>query len=1156
MHKAHTLTGGGLTNGNNSPATTTGNNANNIDDVSSMHNPSTNSNNNNVFSNFVNQFSNNSTTSTNMDNSPGSNATANNAITQQQQAQQQQQPPPPNSATNANRANQFMDNINSVSPVNLPQSSSTSNNNSETTNYWGGGAATNTLLDQANFTNNSASNPKNDNQQTTINTNGGMFMVNGVNQSQVRSSLNQSPSLNNTNNNPSNNTPFTIFNEQSIESLTNSQSPSPHTLPLSHTPPAGGGALNPSGQNNQTPAFLRPLLAQGAGAASKLGGLSNFGTLGSLGNQQNGSRSGSASNSPQRPLSSTSNFLAGRARVTSTNSNISNSSSNNGGNSNNNNNIGQPLNLMAKLQSRTNNATSSFQYNNIHDNFFDNTKNPTPASTPPMNAHSQHQHNNQQQNTHQHHPHQQQQNQYQSPTASSTSQYNTTTSNNNTMTQSMQSPMASSNAVINNNQFTMSRSNSVPNAKVIKPPNSKKPHRFQFHRRDIINGRHPHIHDESRWYSLKIEGNVRNISPVLWKFSHLTRLDMKRNIIRQLPNEVSNLRSLIQLDISHNMIKTLPNSLGNMLELRELNVSHNQIKTLPVSIGKLFNLQSFSIDNNNIDPSFVNCIKRENGIRVLLEHLYEQYINQPSNYTLLFDKPQREWKQLNDNMGMYEVHPISVMTYNILSDKYATQQQYGYCPTWALQWEYRRDKLLEEIQQYSPDIICLQEIEKGVYNRDFKAFLSELNYNGIYSQKGRAKHMYADQQEHVDGCAVFYKNDIFKPVLQHTVEFSRTACKVVDGCDNSETLINRTITKDNIGLLILFEIQSQQNNIHSSPKHVLVANAHLHWDPEFCDIKLVQTIILMNHIHKLRVASTMEPSKLKEVAAEFEKKIKAEGGAAAGSTYNDAEYDAEVLNQLPVKNLVGCRPDSIPVIVAGDFNSLPDSGVLDFVRNGHVYLKHPDWLGFKYPDALRNLELQKTWLQIHAANPVANPNEIREKYKHNLVHDLHFDSAYSDFLEETPFSNFTYEFKGMIDYIFYSQKLLTLTGVLQGVRESWFEDRKIPGAPFIGIPSDHLPLLSEFAFKKPGGNPGGPPSAAPPQQQQQQQRSGSGSFNPSTPSAANPTGTTGNWGSSANSTVPRNTWGNNTTQQSNSTPTTNSKFDFKTGAGSGNPFPW
>lgn len=53
---------------------------------------------------------------------------------------------------------------------------------------------------------------------------------------------------------------------------------------------------------------------------------------------------------------------------------------------------------------------------------------------------------------------------------------------------------------------------------------------------------------------------------------------------------------------------------------------------------------------------------------------------------------------------------FTVLSYNILSDAYATGELYGYCPTWALSWTYRRQNLLREIVGYRADIVCLQEV--------------------------------------------------------------------------------------------------------------------------------------------------------------------------------------------------------------------------------------------------------------------------------------------------------------------------------------------------------------------------------------------------------------------------------------------------------------
>lgn len=50
------------------------------------------------------------------------------------------------------------------------------------------------------------------------------------------------------------------------------------------------------------------------------------------------------------------------------------------------------------------------------------------------------------------------------------------------------------------------------------------------------------------------------------------------------------------------------------------------------------------------------------------------------------------------------------MTYNVLCEKYATPQQYGYTPSWALDWNYRKERILGEIALHGPDLVCLQVI--------------------------------------------------------------------------------------------------------------------------------------------------------------------------------------------------------------------------------------------------------------------------------------------------------------------------------------------------------------------------------------------------------------------------------------------------------------
>lgn len=51
---------------------------------------------------------------------------------------------------------------------------------------------------------------------------------------------------------------------------------------------------------------------------------------------------------------------------------------------------------------------------------------------------------------------------------------------------------------------------------------------------------------------------------------------------------------------------------------------------------------------------------------------------------------------------------FSVLCYNILCQKYATSQAYGYTPSWALTWDYRKELIVSEILGWNADVVCLQ----------------------------------------------------------------------------------------------------------------------------------------------------------------------------------------------------------------------------------------------------------------------------------------------------------------------------------------------------------------------------------------------------------------------------------------------------------------
>ena len=233
--------------------------------------------------------------------------------------------------------------------------------------------------------------------------------------------------------------------------------------------------------------------------------------------------------------------------------------------------------------------------------------------------------------------------------------------------------------------------------------------------------------------------------------------------------------------------------------------------------------------------------------------------------------PSRPWIQLAPLDRSNPTALFTVMCYNVLCDRYATRGLYGYCPQWALNWEYRKKGILDEVRHYSADIICLQEVETDQFYKFFLPELKRDGYEGIFSPKSRAKTMSENDRKHVDGCAIFYRTSKFTLIKvrereiareifhldipqEQLVEFNQLAIEHANG---HEDMFNRVMTKDNIALAALLQTKEAcwENGIPPDHKevgqHILVCSAHIHWDPEFCDVKLIQTMMLMEQLREI-----------------------------------------------------------------------------------------------------------------------------------------------------------------------------------------------------------------------------------------------------------------------------------------------------------------
>ena len=257
------------------------------------------------------------------------------------------------------------------------------------------------------------------------------------------------------------------------------------------------------------------------------------------------------------------------------------------------------------------------------------------------------------------------------------------------------------------------------------------------------------VSDSQIWLSLDIGGqNIRAVSPALFNYTFLDKLYLNNNKLTYIPPAIGRLRNLTLLDLSLNELRELPPEVGVLVNLRELSLVDNRLTALPYEMGSLYQLEVLGIEGNPLEEDLKSIIV-ELGIVELIKHLREQ-AEVPA------PPAERDWVVLDDT-SLSNHDKVSALSYNILCEKYAPQSQYGYTPSAALSWEYRKAAVLEELRARDADIVCLQEIDVESYQDYFRPLLALKDYKGVFWPKSRARTMAEKDAKLVDGCATFYK---------------------------------------------------------------------------------------------------------------------------------------------------------------------------------------------------------------------------------------------------------------------------------------------------------------------------------------------------------------------------------------------------------------
>ena len=359
------------------------------------------------------------------------------------------------------------------------------------------------------------------------------------------------------------------------------------------------------------------------------------------------------------------------------------------------------------------------------------------------------------------------------------------------------------------------------------------------------------------------------------------------------------------------------------------------------------------------------------------------------------------------------------MDYNILCDKYATRTQYKYTPSKALEWEYRRDLILGEIKALDADIICLQEVDQENYHDFFRRELAMHDYKGIFWPKSRARTMLEREAKLVDGCAIFYKGAKFICLDKQLVDFGNTAINRPD-MKGEHDIFNRVMPRDHVAVVALFETRL-------TGARMIIANAHMYWDPKFDDVKLVQAAILMEQTGRFADQWARHPPCTNKAAYRHTE--------MDGDSTNPDTPDVSAPEPAPSQEY--SSGTQIPLVVCGDFNSAKETGVYQLLSQGYVGPDHPDLAGRSYGSFTRD--------------GIAHPFKLRSAYDG--------ENGLGDYLE---FTNYTPGFSGCIEYIWHSTAL-RCRRLLGNVDFDYLQ--KVPGFPNFHFPRDHIPLCAEFAVE-------------------------------------------------------------------------------------------
>ncbi|KAJ8258374.1 hypothetical protein COCON_G00173860 [Conger conger] len=316
---------------------------------------------------------------------------------------------------------------------------------------------------------------------------------------------------------------------------------------------------------------------------------------------------------------------------------------------------------------------------------------------------------------------------------------------------------------------------------------------------------------------------------------------------------------------------------------------------------------------------------------------------------------------------------VRVVCYNILADVYAQTDfskttLYPYCAPYALGLDYRQNLIKKELAGYNADIICLQEVDKGVFSDSLTPALDAFDMDGVFRIK---------EKQH-EGLATFFRRSKFELLSQHDITLREALTsdpihsELLDKISANPTLKEKVMQRST-GLQV-----SVLQSVKDPSKKLCVANTHLYWHPKGGHIRLLQAAVALRHLR--RVTSEEHPG--------------------------------------------------VPLLLSGDLNSTPSSGVFQLLSRGSVAEDQADWAS-------------------------SGPEEL-------CPLQLHCPFQLSSACREPAYTNYVGGFHGCLDYVLLEPRALRVEQVIP--LPSHQEVTTHQALPSVAHPSDHIALVCDLRW--------------------------------------------------------------------------------------------